>query len=266
VHFTSLNWNMMEAQPVVQDMKYLPRIQQHFYKPIIDAGLRPDIIDAKEDLSKYKVVFSPLMMTIEEGNLPERITEWVKNGGTWIVGPLSDVRNINGARWRDRGYGILEELTGVQWKFHAPDKEGRIKAQWNDGAEFKGDMWYEMTDDATDDVLVRVTDCHSAMVGTSLLTCKQVGKGKVVMLGTLPSAEDMAKIIGMFCEGAGKAEGEVMAAYREGEAGKGLILVERAAKEAAYTLDKPMVDLLTGETLSGKITLKPYDVKVLKEA
>ncbi len=265
VHFTSLNWNMMEAQPVVQDWKYLPSIQKYFYKPIVDAGLRPDVIDAKEDLSKYNVIFSPLMMTIEEGNLPERISEWVKNGGTWIVGPLSDVRNSDGARWRDRGYGILEGLTGVQWKYHAPDKEDRIKAQWTDGSEFKGDIWYEMTDDTSDDVLVRVTDCHSAMQGLSILTCKNVGKGKVVMLGTLPSEADMAKIVSMFCPGAGKAEGEVMAAVREGEAGKGLILVERGAKEAAYTLDKPMVDLLTGETLSGKIALKPYDVKVLKE-
>ena len=44
----------------------------------------------------------------------------------------------------------------------------------------------------------------------------------------------------------------------------GLILLEYAGKEAAYTLNKPMTDILTGDELCGRILLKPYDVKVLK--
>ena len=264
LHFTSLNWNMMATQPVVQGLQYMATIHRAFYKPLIDAGLRPDVIDAREDLSRYRVLFSPLMMTLEEGDLSARVADWVKNGGTWIVGPLSDVRNSDGARWRDRGYGILEELAGVAWQYNAPDREGRIQAQWADGTPFTGDTWFEMLDEPGEDALARVTAGHSALVGKAILTCKKVGKGRVVLLGTIPSEADMRRIIRTFVEGLPEVEGEVMVSRREGEAGHGLILIERAAKEARFTLEEPMVDLLTGEKLSGVVALKPYDVELLK--
>lgn len=58
-HFTSLNWNMFSTQSVVSDLSYMDTLNQSFYKPVIDSGLRPDVIDAAQDLSAYKVLFSP---------------------------------------------------------------------------------------------------------------------------------------------------------------------------------------------------------------
>ncbi len=55
-----------------------------------------------------------------------------------------------------------------------------------------------------------------------------------------------------------------MASPRAGTAGRGLILVEYGAKEAACVLPEPMTDLLTGRALSGRVVLKPYEVLVLK--
>ena len=53
-------------------------------------------------------------------------------------------------------------------------------------------------------------------------------------------------------------------APREGEAGRGMILVEYGAKPATVNLPEPMTDLLTGRALCGKVELQPYDVLVLK--
>ncbi len=264
LHFSSLVWNMMAAQSVVRDLKYLPAIDQYWYRPIIDAGIRPDVIDAAEELSGYRVIFTPLMMTLEENGLAERMCEWVKNGGTWIVGPLSDVRNADGARWRDRGYGTIEALTGVTLKYFAPDTEHRVKAAWKDGTAFEGDIWYEMLDVPGAEALVTVRECHSAMEGLSLVTKVNVGKGTVVLLGSMPSAADMKRIIGAFVKPAGEAEGELMVSPRAGEAGEGFIMVECGAKPAAYTLTGSYTDILTGEKLSGRISFKPYEVKVLR--
>ena len=55
-----------------------------------------------------------------------------------------------------------------------------------------------------------------------------------------------------------------MVSPREGQAGRGVILVEYGHGEAAYTLEEPMTDLLSGRVLNGKILLKPYDVLVLQ--
>ena len=119
-----------------------------------------------------------------------------------------------------------------------------------------------------DDALVKVTEGHKTIVGHSLVYQKKVGEGRIIVLGTVPSEADMQRLIAEICPSAGVAipdvEGEVMVAPREGEAGKGLILVEYGAKPAAVTLPCPMTDLLTGERLSGTIAIEPYGVRVLK--
>ena len=51
---------------------------------------------------------------------------------------------------------------------------------------------------------------------------------------------------------------------RAGAAGRGVILVEYGAKEAACVLPEPMTDVLTGRAFSGRVVLKPYEVLVLR--
>ena len=50
---------------------------------------------------------------------------------------------------------------------------------------------------------------------------------------------------------------------RKGDGIDALILCETAFREASITLKRPMKNLLTGETLEGRITVAPYDVMVL---
>lgn len=265
IHFTSMSWNMHAAQQVVAGWDYMSTVQDKFYKPMTKMGLRPDVIDAEHSLDEYKLIFSPMIMTLEDGNLGQRMAEWVKKGGTWVVGPLTDVRNINGARYRDRFYGMLEELTGIKWCYAAPDTEGRITARWNDVDAFKCGTWFEMCDAAEAKSLVNVVTGHSAIEGKSVCSVAKVGEGRVIMLGTLPSGHAMRRLAAYACELAGvdipEIEGRIMVVNRDD---KGVMLVEYAAKPAAFTLAKPARDLITGTEYEGRIELKPYDVMVLE--
>lgn len=268
IHFTATGWNMHASQPVVEGWKYDSTLQNHWYRPLTQAGLRPEVIDAAQPLDNYTLIFTPMLMTLEEHDLGARMAEWVRGGGTWVVGPLSDVRNIHGARYRDRFYGILEELTGVAWKYGVPDREKRIQAQWSDGTPFEGDLWYEVSEDCGADAMVRISEGHSALKGLPIVYQRAVGKGRVVVLGTVPSAKDMRRLIEQVCLNAEiqlpEIEGEIMVSPREGDAGRGLVLVESAGQPAAMTLAEPMTDLLSGQTLHGKIALEPYAVRVLR--
>lgn len=269
IHFTSLSWTMHAAQNVVNGWNYSATVQEKWYRPMAEMGLQPDVIDAAQELSAYRLIFSPMIMTLEEHDLGQRMAQWVRDGGVWVVGPLTDVRNLCGARYRDRFYGLLEELTGVKWCYAIPDTEGRVRAQWADGSAFNGETWFEVSENAGEDTLVSVTACHSAVAGKALVYRKKVGKGCVILLGTVPSAADMKKLIALACEQSGvalpKVSGEVIAARRKGEAGEGLFLIEYGNREAAFRLDEPMTDLLTDETLSGEIRLEPYSVRILRK-
>lgn len=258
---------MHGTQPVVDGWNYQDTVQK-FYQPMTALGLRPDVVDAAEDLSRFELVFTPALMTLEEADLGKRMADWVKEGGTWVVGPLTDVRNIDGARYQDRYFGILEELTGMKWRFFAPDREGRIKAEWSDGSAFEGNTWFEMCD-ADEDALVKVTEGHKAILGKALVLKKKVGKGSVIFVGSIPSEEDLTKIIRLAAEESGvklpEIDGKIMVSRREGNGKKGLMLAEYGCVPASFTLEKPMRDLLTGETLSGKIAFEPYGVKILED-
>ena len=269
MHFTSLNWNLFECQPWIDGFRYYDRLASDFYRPLTQMGVRVDIIGAQKSLEGYKVLISPYMMTLEDDTLPERIERWVKDGGIWIAGPMTDQRTGIGTHYTDRAMGMLERLTGAQLAFSAPDRGRYIRAEWKDGTPFTGSLWFEMYDASQENTLVTITGMHSAVKGKSLVMSFPVGRGRIILLGTIPSAQDLVRILKPALEEAGvklpRITGELSVSPRSGAAGSGLILVETGNKPASVDLEEPMTELLTGKSYLGHTELEPYSILVLKK-
>ena len=268
MHFTGRAWNMFETQSVVDDFSYQKVLYQSIYRPVSDCGIRPDLIMAGKSLDSYRLLISSLLPSLEEGDLASRIAEWVKEGGVWIAGPMTDFRNACGARYTKAPYGIMEELTGVRQVYEIPDRVGATKCQWKSGERFEGSWWYELFE-ADGDELATVSEGYPTLIGKATLLRKRVGKGVVYLLGTVPSREDMKRIVAMAARDAGvemiEHEGELAIAPREGEGVSGLVVLECMGAEGSITLPEPMTDLITGKTYSGKVDIEPYDVLVLQK-
>ncbi len=270
LHFSSLCHNIFETQEVVSDFRYEQFLKKYFYKPIINSGLRPDVIDEEADLEKYDVVFSPLMITLDQGNLRERITEWVQNGGIWITGPMTDIRTKDGTRFTDRLHGILEDLTPAVFKYWFPDKEKRTGAKWNDGEAFNGNFYYETFEPDENADIVTVTDGHKEIVGGSVLQCFSVGKGFVYVLGTMPDEKDMSKLIIQICEKANipcnTTEGNsVIVSNRKGQKTEGVILLDVCGKGGIYHNKTKYRDIISDRVFENDIAVSPYEVLVLEK-
>ena len=269
VHFTSLSWQLNQVQPIVEKFEYAPRLQEDFYLPVTRMGLRPDVIDSGKDLSGYRVLLSPLTYSLEEGDLPQRIEAWVKAGGHWVVGPMTDIRNAIGAHYTDRAMGMVEKLTGSQLVASIPDSGVVVKSKWSDGQPMSAKLWQQVyTPAENSQVLAAVTEGYPSIVGTALVQKIPVGQGAVWLLGTIPNEADLQKLMKMVCADAGvpvpEMSGTVTVIPRVGENRRGLILVEVANKPAAYELEEPMTDLLTGNTYEHTVELKPYDLLILE--
>ena len=269
MHFTSQTWNMFQAQTQVSEFRYSERLMEDFYHPVVKSGLRPDVIAAGHKLDDYKLILSPLMFSLEDQDLQARMAKWVEEGGTWIVGPFSDARNAIGARYTDRAFGILEELTGIKCLYQIPDREHLIHSRWMDGSAFAGNIWCDVFDAPEENTLVKIVSGHSALVGKSLIIEKKVGKGHVIVLGTFPSEQDMIRILAHACDLAGVERfafsGEVMAVKRAGNGHSGMIVMECGAENASIMIDKPMKNILDGKIYSGTITLAPYEMLILED-
>ncbi|OJU16131.1 MAG: hypothetical protein BGN88_03320, partial [Clostridiales bacterium 43-6] len=268
IHFGSLNWNMFETQSVISGLKYQDALVKNIYKPVLSKGLRPDVIGPKHTLKDYKVLISAFMMTLEDEDLPARIEEWVKDGGIWIVGPMTDIRTSIGTRYRKSPFGMLEELLDVHCLYQLPDREGLITAQWADGEPFEGTGWYDVFE-KSEDSLVTITGGHSSIIGKTTVIKKNVGNGSVILLGSIPTGNTMSKLLDMACEEVGignyEVNGNVAVIPREGNGKKGLIVIECAGKHATCSLHERMQDIISEKIYEGILPLKPYEVYVLQE-
>lgn len=270
LHFTALNEKLYATQPMVTGFDYQRELKKHFYKPMIDSGLRPDVIDAAAPLDKYKVVFSPMTAVLDEDGLPERLKNWIENGGVWVTGPMTDIRTEEGTKYRDRYHGMLEELTDAYFKCFVPDTEDTVKCRRTDGGDFAGSWYYECFEPRNGKDGAVISGGSKHLEGLSVLQRHKVGKGSVVVVGTLPDYDSMRRLITEICTSAGvecdRVSGKsVIVSDRVGSDKKGVILADIGGEGGTYRNNKVLCDVLTGKEYSGNIDVEPYKVLVLEE-
>ena len=220
-----------------------------------------DVIDTPHTLDGYEVIVSPFLACADENGFKEHITEWVKQGGTWIVGPMSDIMDGNVSRYTHAPYGFLEELAGVYTKYQKPVANDVFKAQWTNDGDCKIGMCY----DAYECLEGTKSLAHytaGEFTSLSVITERNVGKGKIILVGSVISGGDLLRLVGR--ASIAEASENVVLVERSGNE-RGMIAVEIEDKSGYLVLDGKYTDLITGKNLTGKIEVSPYEVLVLKK-
>ncbi|MCR4906627.1 MAG: beta-galactosidase [Clostridiales bacterium] len=270
LHFTNKSWQLFDQQKVFDGNWYAGDVQQ-VHRAMLKGGIRPDVIGATHSLDGYKLLVSPCVMTLEDGDLAEKVKKFVEDGGVWVAGPLTDVRNSIGAHYTDRAMGMMEEWLGIRQDYGIPTDGSVLETAWTDGEELHVRKWAEnYTNLSGGEVLASVTGGHSALIGEVVIGRYRVGKGEVILCGALLEDADIAKLLSIAYADAGitpyETTGTLNVVPRAGEAGEGLILCETAHAPASVKIDGAMTDLFTGETFDGEIPVEPYGVLVMKKA
>ncbi|MBQ2546291.1 MAG: beta-galactosidase trimerization domain-containing protein, partial [Clostridia bacterium] len=269
LHFTNKSWQLFDQQKVFDGNWYAGDVQQ-VHRAMLKGGVRPDVIGATHSLDGYKLLVSPCVMTLEDGDLAAKIRKFVEDGGVWVAGPLTDVRNAIGAHYTDRAMGMMEEWLGIRQDYGIPTDGSVLRTAWTDGEELHVRKWAEnYTNLGGGEVLASVTGGHSALVGEVVIGRYRVGKGEVILCGALLEDADLSKLLSIAYADAGitpyETTGTLNVVPREGEAGEGLILCETAHAPASVRIGAPMTDLLTGEMFEDEIPVEPYGVRVMKK-
>ncbi|HET6455846.1 MAG TPA: beta-galactosidase trimerization domain-containing protein, partial [Armatimonadota bacterium] len=274
LHYSHKTNFIFDYQPMLNNFRYLPAILEKAYHPMIQAQLRPDVILPMADLEPYKMIFSPFLAALDEPRgiegkegLRKRLRAWIKAGGTWIVGPLADVRTMAGVKFTHSPYGSLEEWAGVYCKYEIPGDPHEFGIRWNDGRESEGSVWYDGLELRGAEALATYT--NGPLAGLAAVTKCTLGKGQIIMLGTMPQPEDLKALLLSIAKEAGvtpvaDASENLVVIPREGSGIKGLVAIEVENRPATLTLPSPMTDLLTGKSRKGKVEVPAYGVMVLK--
>lgn len=266
--FSSLNWNIKLSQDINGEIEGNHGFVEKFHKSLLGAGIHPDVIDAAEPLDEYKLVFTPTAFTLEENNFPERIFEWVKNGGVWVAGPMTDIRTAIGTKYKTSPYGSLETITGARLAYILAYDGGKITLVNEDNEIVHGHAIYELFEQGDYEPWLTVQSGHSAIIGKCAAFVKRVGKGYVVMLGTLPEDKELSRIIKKAACLADACvydvDDGIMITKRVYENDTLYFVASIGGKEGAFRFDGEYKDILSGEVYKNAVKLNPYELRILR--
>ncbi|NLG49031.1 MAG: beta-galactosidase [Chloroflexi bacterium] len=279
MHFSAQAWDTFQAQPMVPRLAspiggrpyaYASTLNDEIYRALIEAQLRPDIIDPAADLTNYRLVYSPFLPCIEEGNLSRRLPDWLEQGGVWVAGPLTDVRTPEGTKYTHAPFGHLESLAGIYCKYELPGHPKDFRIRWWNGEESAGGYIYDGLE-CREGCQSLGTYLEAPMAGLAAAAWQPIGSGGILILGTQPPANVLVSLLRWAGEKVGvrpvaQADANLLVVPRRGPRAEGWVCVELHNRPARLVLGRPVVDLLTGERLEGKITVAPFGVRVLQAA
>ncbi len=266
--FTSLNWNIKQTQDINGAIDHPSGFVKKFYKSLVASGIHPDVIDAQESLDGYKLLFSPTAYTLEEHHFSDRIADWVRNGGVWVVGPMTDIRTSVGTKYQTSPYGSLETLTNVRLAYILPSDDGSMTLQNEQGESVRGGAIYELFESGELEPWLTVQSGHSALLGKCAAFAKKLGKGYVVVLGTLPEDAELERIM---------KKAAALANAHTYDVDKGLMVTKRVSQNETlelvasvggvageYRFDGSYIDILSETVYRNVLKLEPYELHILR--
>ncbi len=257
LHYSSTAENSLSVAPFVKDLDYRKLLLKNYYSAFRHYNV--DVIDTPHLLDGYEVLISPFLTTADENGFKERVIKWVNDGGIWIVGPMSDIMNTNVSKYTAAPFGFLEELAGVYTKYQKPIDNDVYKARWTNDGECGISVCFDAYEckEGTKSLAQYVEGDFAPL---SVITERKVGKGKVILVGSVITSGDILRIVNR--KPIAKASENVILVERSGNA-SGIIVVEPENKSGYVILEGEYVDIITERRLSGRYDISPYEVLVL---
>lgn len=222
-----------------------------------------------EELKKYPVLIypHPVILTEEKSTLLE---QYVRQGGTLILGARTGQKNIYGHCVMQKMPGLLSSLTQttVQEYTMAGPADEELTMNWN-GKEIPTGRFHDILSVNGSQTKILATYSGDYFKGEAAMVETSVDKGKVIHFGgtfTRENVRELLKYTGIWeCyRSLAEVPEECEIALREKNGIQYLFLLNYESRSIHIRLQKDMEDMDTGETVWGNIELAPYETKVYR--
>ena len=240
---------------------------QKSHTPMDYVYLREDT--TAENLKKYQVIFYPHPVIVNQQRAAI-LEEYVEDGGCLVLGCRSGYKDMTGKCVMDRLPGLFAKISGTDIPEYTrvnPDDEP-VYIDW-DGIRLEAAVFNDQLEPLTADaqVLGRYENCYYA--GSPGLICNVLGAGKVYYFGAA-FTEETARV---FLEKLGAASPyadvlelprECELAVREKDGRKYYFVLNYKKTPVKIQVKEALVDLYTGETVSGQVELEAFGTRVYR--
>lgn len=269
VHFSYPALWQFDIGRVAPGLDYT-RCWNEYYRLFLDHNIHRAVIFPDAVVDGYRAVFSPFLATVDD-DLRERMERFVRDGGTWVVGPLSGFRTEDATAFQGGCHGPLEELVGASVRHRFPPAPGGAALEWEKTDRAGCSLWCDaFRGSAVARVIARYVDGPAA--GSPAVIERQLGAGRILTLGTLPDARRLGLLLESACAAdgvpgprPGRGINVVPRVFADGSPA-GCLLVDIAGRGGSVAGIPRGVNLLTGEAVEGSLSLRPWDVAVVRYA
>lgn len=263
------NWHALDdAIGPVREKRYLETVRKH-YRALFEKRVAVDIVFPDSDLSRYSLVIAPMLYMVKAG-MVENIEAFVQNGGTFVTTYLSGLVDETDLAFENGYPGPLSRVLGI-WveeidALYADQTNSIVMA---DGSgEYSCRHIADLLHAETAEVLA--TFGSDFYAGMPALTRNSFGKGLAYYIASDPDPLLLDRLYGELLQQHGiaapfAAPAGVEIAVRTKNDQPIFFLLNHQASEATVDIgDAVRLDLLTGEQVSGIVTLGGYGVRILK--
>ncbi|MCM3040672.1 beta-galactosidase [Paenibacillus motobuensis] len=245
-----------------------------YYDALFEMNIEVDMAGVNEDLSKYDIVIAPVMYMVKE-DFAEKIEDYVAAGGTFVTTFFSGIVNENDLVTLGGYPGELRPLLGI-WAEEIdalfPDQSNQIvmKQIWGElQGEYECGLLCDLIHSEGAEVLAEYgSDFYQGM---PVLTANKYGKGKAYYVASSPEAAFLKGFLANLCAEKGvepllNAPAGVETTRRVNDCVSYLFLLNHNASDVEVDLgNKEAVDLLTTESVSGRIVVPGRGVRILEQ-
>lgn len=242
-----------------------------WYGSVAAAHCGIDIVDATGDLSRYKIVFGPLMYVVSRRQA-DRIRTFVQNGGTFVAGFRLGVKDEHSRIVGAPLPGLLRDVMGVTVRDYQPiysEKQGVRFTGALAGPEADCHVWADILEAGQAEVLATYTG--GAYAGSAAITSFKFGKGKAIYVGPHLEPAALGRVLIALMAASGvkssfQAPSGIEVTTRRSGNRRIVYVLNHSATPQTLTGAGNGKDLLTNSSYSGTVRLGPYGVAVLQPA
>jgi len=256
-----------QIQPGVEDFQY-ERLMHDYYDAFRRLGVSVDVAFPPSDLSAYRIIVAPALCVTDQ-NLVNKLTAYVKNGGTLILTFRSGVKDEDNVVTESTLPGPFAEIAGVAIHEFDPQINEEQEVLGPGESSFPARTWSDILDPTTAKVVATYGKGYYA--GKPAVTENSTGKGWVYYVGTESKSPFFYdRMIALAAKKSLVALNQkiptgVEVAVRQ-KAGKKIVFVlNYTGTEQTVPLDIAYQNALTGKTEPMDAQIPAYEVKILTE-
>jgi beta-galactosidase len=251
-------------QPLGEKFNYNQQLHL-YYDAFRRLGINVDVLFPQSDFTSYKIIVAPALFVVDKA-LTEKLTNYVKDGGTLILGFRSGVKDEHNIVTDQVLPGPLAEMAGIEIHDFDPQTNQEQEVAGPNGVGRPARVWFDILTPTTAQPVLSYRKGYYA--GKVAMTGNRFGKGRVYYVGTELTAETYLEGAKLEAQGAGIPLGPelpegVEMAVREKAGKKIIFLLNYTEKTQAVAFEQAYKNALTGETEPAQVQIPAFDVKVL---